>query len=108
MSAAIVPLYCPRCDEMVAAIRPWRGWRPAWVVYRIVLVGVLALSPIFASDYCVMLPSMMAYLAAGGPLRSFAKTPPCCGRCSLDLDERVRGGTGIRQVAAPQARSAEQ
>lgn len=81
------PLYCRRCQALVPSIRPWRGWKPAWLLWRIGLVGVLALSPFLASDYCIMLPAMMVYLAAAGPLRSFAQTRPVCRRCSLELTE---------------------
>jgi hypothetical protein len=81
------PLYCRRCDALVGSIRPWRGWKPAWTAWKIGLVVVLALFPLLASDYCIMLPSMMVYLAAGGPLREYAKTRPVCRRCSLELTE---------------------
>lgn len=85
MSAYGGLLHCGRCEALVPVIRPWRGWRVGWTVWRVGLVGVLAASPLLASDYCVMLPSMMLYLAAGGPLRSYARTPPVCRRCSLEL-----------------------
>lgn len=101
---APTPLYCRRCDDLVRPIRPWRGWKPAWTAWKVGLVGVLALTPLLASDFCVMLPSMMLYLLAGSPLRSLARTAPTCTRCSLDLDERVRGGTEIR-VREPATRS---
>lgn len=91
------PLYCRRCDALVPAIRPWRGWRHAWTIWKVGLVGVLALSPLLASDYCVMLPSMMLYLAAGGSLRGYAKTQPVCRRCSLELTEGVLTGTALRR-----------
>lgn len=90
------PLYCARCDDLVPVIRPWHGWPIGWTVWRVGLVGVLALMPFLASDYCVMLPSSMLYLAAGGPLRSFARTPPVCRRCSLELAEGVMQGTALR------------
>lgn len=83
------PLYCSRCDGLVPSLRPWRGWRPAWRAWKIGLVGVLALSPILAADFCVMVPSMMLYLAAGGTLRTFAQERPVCRRCSLELTEGV-------------------
>lgn len=93
-------LYCRRCDDAVPVIRPWRGWKPAWLVWKIGLVGVVALAPFLASDFCVMLPSMMLYLAAGGSLRAFAKQRPVCRRCSLELDEGVHGGTSVRPKPA--------
>lgn len=83
-------LYCRRCDAQVSVIRPWRGWKPAWLAWKLFLVVVLALFPLLASDYCVMLPSMMLYILAGGPLRAFARQLPVCRRCSLELADTVR------------------
>lgn len=90
------PLYCRRCEALVASIRPWRGWKPAWLVWKVGVVGVIAMTPLLASDFCVMLPSMMLYLAAGGPLRAYARTRPVCRRCSLELTE---GQTAALQTA---------
>ncbi len=83
-------LYCLRCGADVAVVRPWRGWRPAWLVWRVALVFALTLSPFLAADYCVMLPSLMVFLAAGGPLYGHARVRPACRRCRLELDERGR------------------
>lgn len=93
-------LFCPRCDDAVRTIDPWRGWKPLWVAWRVGFVGILVGFPILASDYCVMLPSTMLYLAAGGILRGYARERPVCRRCSLELDEAARGGTTIRPRAA--------
>jgi hypothetical protein len=93
-------LYCRRCDDDVRAIRPWRGWKPAWAIWKVGFVGALALFPLLASDYCVMLPSMMLYIAAAGPLRSFARQPPVCGRCSLELEEGANARPAARSQPA--------
>lgn len=82
-------LHCPRCDDDVPVARPWRGWKPAWLAWRAGLLVALALSPILAADYCVMLPSFMVFLAAGGPTYAHAKLRPSCRRCLLELDERL-------------------
>lgn len=84
------PLHCPRCDASVRAIHPWRGWKPAWLAWKVGLVGVICMMPLLASDYCVMLPSTMLYLTAGGLLRGFAREKPVCTRCSLELDAAQR------------------
>ncbi|MGE0785403.1 MAG: hypothetical protein AB7S26_06935 [Sandaracinaceae bacterium] len=90
--------YCPRCDDRVRALRPWRGWRPAWHAWKVGFAVVLCISPILASDYCVMLPSTMMYLVAGSILRSHARLKPVCSRCSLELDD-APAGTAIRPRA---------
>ena len=89
-------MYCPRCDDAVAVIAPWPGWRAARTAWWVVLGIVLIVFPVAAADYCVMLPSFMAYLMAGGPIRAHAKTKPVCRCCSLELDENERGGTLVR------------
>ena len=81
------PLYCSRCADDVSVIRPWRGWRAAWLIWRIVMVVALIFSPFLSADYCVMLPSLMLMLAAGGPLYRYARTKPACRRCLLELEE---------------------
>jgi hypothetical protein len=88
-------MYCRRCDDTVSAIVPWRGW--VWLK-RLWWVGVaivLALFPLLAADFCVMLPSSIAYVLAGGILHRLASEQPICGRCSLPLS-RTSGGTAIR------------
>jgi hypothetical protein len=94
--ALLGTIYCRRCDDLVEPIRPWRGWRPAWLLWRVGLACILLFFPFLAWDYVCLLPSTMCYLLAGGPLRSFARTRPVCRVCSLDLDEGTRGGTAIR------------
>jgi hypothetical protein len=98
------PLYCARCDVAVEPIRVWGGFRVGWAIWRVGLIGVLALTPFLASDYCVMLPSMMLYLAAGGPLRALARTRPVCPRCSLELVEGQRTGEPLRRADPSRAR----
>lgn len=88
--------YCPRCDESVRAISPWRGWKPLWTAWKVGFVVVLCCFPILAADYCVMLPSTMLYLVGGGLLRGYAREKPVCRRCSLELDAAVLGGTAVR------------
>lgn len=78
------------------AIVPWRGWPFAWRAWIAGLLVMLAAAPFIAWDFCVVQPSMMLYLTAGGLVRQLAREKPVCSACSLELDERVRGGTGIR------------
>ncbi len=88
--------FCPRCDEAVRAIEPWRGWKPLWTAWKVGFVGILCAFPILAADYCVMLPSCMLYLVGGGLLRGYAREKAVCRKCSLELDEALAGGTTIR------------
>ena len=90
--------YCPRCDEVVSPIRPWRGWPAAWRAWIAGFFVVLALTPFIAWDFCIMQPSIMLYLAAGGTLWRLSRERPVCNRCSLELDPRgpASGGSGVR------------
>lgn len=88
-------LYCRRCDDAVPYVAPWEGWRYAWWAW-VGMMGVLVLAfPIMASDYCVMIPTMMGIIVAGGPLYRLRHERPTCAICSLELDRRG-GGTAIR------------
>lgn len=58
-----------RCDEAVPVIRPWRRWRPALYAWYGLMGVLVLLFPFMASDCCVMIPTMMALILAGSPLR---------------------------------------
>jgi hypothetical protein len=88
-------LYCPRCDEDVPIIAPWRGWKYALGAWYAVIGFLVVLFPFYAFDYCVLLPSVMLIAFAGGPLLRFAREKPVCRHCSFELDPR-RGGTAVR------------
>jgi hypothetical protein len=97
-------LYCPRCDTSVQALRPWRGWKHCWRVWLGGLAVMLALTPLLAYDFCVLIPGMMVYLSAGGPLWHLQRTQPVCRKCSLELVEGVTSGTPLRpKLGAPTA-----
>ena len=95
MSAAEPTMYCRRCDDVVRVIKPWSGWKPSLYVWYGAMVMLVFLSPFMASDYCVMIPTMMMIILAGSPLHRLAKEKPVCRVCSLELDE-ARGGTAMR------------
>ena len=90
--------YCPRCDDAVRAIRPWPWWNLLWNAWKVGFALILCLMPFLASDYCVMLPSTMLFLASGGLLRGYAKQKPVCRTCSLELDPASKQGTQIRAI----------
>lgn len=95
MDASEAKMYCRRCDDAVVAIRPWSGWRPALYVWYALMGLLVLLFPFMASDYCVMIPTMMLMILAGSPLHRLAKEKPVCTVCSLELDP-ARGGTLVR------------
>lgn len=91
-------MFCRRCDDLVPAILPWKGWKQAWWVWCGVMGTMVFLFPFIASDFCVMLPSLMAMIIAGGPTYRLSREKPVCSRCSLPLDG-TPGGTAIRPRA---------
>ncbi|MEM1418950.1 MAG: hypothetical protein AAGH15_28920 [Myxococcota bacterium] len=79
--------HCARCERETPVMRPWRGWRWAlrgWVGV-LVLLGIL--SPVLSADYCVMIPSAMLVMSAGGPLLRLAREVPTCRRCGAPIAE---------------------
>lgn len=89
------PLYCARCDASVPVIRVWSGWKWCWRVWLTGFLMMIAMTPLLAYDFCVIIPGMMVYIAAGGPLYHLARTRPVCRRCSLELDEGRTTGTPL-------------
>ena len=88
-------MYCPRCDDAVAVISPWSGWRHARTAWWVTLGIVLLVFPIAAADYCVMMPTLMGIVLAGGPLHRLAKQRPICTVCSLEIEGDRKAGTGV-------------
>lgn len=100
------PMYCRRCDDAVPVIRPWPHWRYCLGVWYGMIGLIVLLFPVMASDYCVMIPTMMAIILAGSPLHRLAKEKPVCKVCSLELDPPREGGTAVKPRPRP-AGSAE-
>lgn len=73
--------HCRRCDAHVRTVEPWPHWRRA----RLAFLGTLGLlgvaSPILSADYCVMIPSLMLFLGAIGPLNGYVEEKPTCATC---------------------------
>ncbi len=78
-------MHCRRCQTDVDAIVPWRGWSVARYGWYGMLGVLVLVFPIMACDYCVMIPTMMGIILAGGPLHWLARQKPVCTRCSLEL-----------------------
>ena len=66
-------------------MRPWPGWRVARVGWFGALGVALIFFPVLSADYCVMLPSFMTLIAAGGPLHWLAGQKATCRRCALEI-----------------------
>jgi hypothetical protein len=73
---------CPRCHEAVRTVRPWPHWRKVRYGYFVGLAFMLCLGPpVIFTDAFVMIPLLMVYIAAIGPLNSLVGTEPTCAQC---------------------------
>ena len=73
---------CPRCLNAVRPIRPWPHWRKVRMAYFGGLGLALCGGPVILADAFVLIPSLMLYMSAIGPLNSLARARPVCSRCS--------------------------
>lgn len=76
---------CPRCARPVEPIRPWPHWRKVRVGYFCGLGVALCAAPVILADGFVMIPMLMLYMAAIGPLNALSRQRPVCPRCSYVL-----------------------
>lgn len=90
-------LYCWRCDDVVRAIHPWPHWKKVRGVWYASMAGLCVIFPMASSDYCVMIPTMMGIIVAGGPIHRYAAEKPTCSVCSAELDPTRTHGTGVRR-----------
>jgi hypothetical protein len=88
--------HCPRCKRDVRVERPWRGFRILWRGWLglVVLLGLTA--PIWATDLMVMMPTACFILLAGGSLSTYAKQPPTCRRCKLELTDPLPSAQSVQ------------
>ena len=81
---------CPRCQTAVRPIRPWPHWRKVRMAYFGGLAAALCGSPVILADGFVLIPTLMLYMSAIGPLNSFVRKRPVCSRCSAVIDAPAR------------------
>lgn len=73
--------HCPRCREDVRTVRPWPHWRKVRYGYFGVLGCALLGSPVLLCDGFVLIPTLMLFMAAIGPLNSLIQKPVTCMTC---------------------------
>lgn len=77
---------CPRCRNYVRPIRPWPHWRKLRAAYFAGLGLALCGAPVILADGFIMIPTLMLYISAIGPLNGFVRRRPVCRRCSAVID----------------------
>ena len=76
---------CPRCQTEVRPIRPWPHWKKVRIAYFAGLAIALCGAPVILADGFVLIPMLMLYMSAIGPLNALVREPAVCSRCSANL-----------------------
>ena len=88
--------HCSRCRRDVRTVRPWRHWRKVRYGYFGMLVVALFCSPVILCDGFILIPCLMMFIAAIGPLNTLVRTPPTCADCGAPIDSAPRALTLIQ------------
>jgi hypothetical protein len=91
--------HCPRCRQDVRTVRPWPHWRKVRYGWFSGLGLALCGAPVILADGFVLIPCLMMYIAAIGPLNSLVAKKPTCALCGAEA-EAMRGFRLISQPAA--------
>lgn len=81
--------YCPRCRQDVRTVRPWPHWRKMRYLYFAGLGTSLGAAPWVLADGFVLIPSLMLFMVAIGPLNALVAKRPTCAQCGA-VAERMR------------------
>jgi hypothetical protein len=78
--------HCPRCREDVRTVQPWPHWRKVRYGYFGMLGVALFGTPVILIDGFVMIPLLMLFMAAIGPLNSLIGKPSTCAQCGAPVE----------------------
>jgi hypothetical protein len=79
--------YCPRCATGVRTVQPWPHWRRVRYGYFATLVGALFCAPVILADGFVLIPMLMVFIAAIGPLNALVAKRPTCAQCGSPCED---------------------
>lgn len=77
---------CGRCQRWTRAKRPWPHWRKARIAYFGMFGLALFGGPVILADGFVLIPGLMLYMLALGPLNSLARQRAVCRSCGGLVD----------------------
>jgi hypothetical protein len=89
--------YCTRCHEDVRTVRPWPHWRKVRYGYFAGLCLALCGAPVILADGFVLIPTLMVFISAIGPLNALVHKQPTCAQCGAVV---LRGPGGPTRVSA--------
>jgi hypothetical protein len=78
--------HCPRCDRGVRTVQPWPHWRRVRYGYFGVLCVALFCAPVILADGFVLIPMLMMFIAAIGPLNALVAKLPTCADCGAPIE----------------------
>ncbi|HET6334504.1 MAG TPA: hypothetical protein VFG30_14875 [Polyangiales bacterium] len=78
--------HCTRCREDVRTVRPWPHWRKVRYGYFGVLGCALLGAPVVLADGFILIPTLMLFMVAIGPLNSLIAKPITCAQCGGPVD----------------------
>ena len=78
-------IMCWRCRQTTEPLRPWPHWRKVRFAYFAGLMLALCGGPVILADGFVLIPTLMVYMAALGPLNALARQRPLCNHCGAAL-----------------------
>ena len=94
--------HCGRCRRDVRTVRPWRHWRKLRYAYFGVLGMALFGVPVLLCDGFVLIPLLMVFIAAIGPLNALARAQPTCADCgAVVVRDRPLALSLVRSAADP-------
>jgi hypothetical protein len=91
--------HCSRCRADVRTVRPWPHWRKVRYVYFGLLGVALFGAPVILADGFILIPTLMVFIAAIGPLNSLISRRPTCAQCGA-VAEPPRGLRLVPSVRA--------
>jgi hypothetical protein len=89
--------YCTRCHADVRTVRPWPHWRKVRYGYFAGLALALCGAPVILADGFVLIPTLMVFISAIGPLNSLVHKKPTCAQCGAVV---LRGPGGPTRLSA--------
>ena len=78
--------HCDRCHTDVRTVRPWPHWAKLRYAYFAILGVALFCTPVILADGFIMIPTLMVFIAAIGPLNAMAAKRPTCMHCGAIVE----------------------
>jgi len=80
--------HCERCDATVqGSYRHPKMRRIAWG-YLAIVIPIVPILPMAASDFVVAIPTMMLYMLGLGPVFAIIREPAVCSECDAFLPKK--------------------